>query len=103
MITAFLNKLLTTSNQSKESAQQLITLGLFNKLFCFLLGTPGQKEDLNARRWTSSQLKEFGLPLFELISSLVLKCNILSLKTCGKSLNIYSHKKIKLIFVNQNK
>lgn len=34
------------------------------------------------RRWSPQQMKEFGI-VHELIASLVLQCNIFSLKTCG--------------------
>lgn len=78
------------ANISKETAQQLISMSIFNKLFCFLMGNPGQTSALNKdgacehvnRRWSSMQLREFSI-IYELISTLVLKCNILSMRTCG--------------------
>ncbi len=73
--------------KNKETTQQLISLSLFNKLLCFLLGNPGSsnKSDDTARRWSTLQLREFSI-VHELIALIILKCNILSLKTCGKKL-----------------
>lgn len=80
------------ANMSMESVQQLISLGLFNKLLCFLLGNPGSiktsatsnessSSSENNRRWSSLQYREFSI-VHELIASLVLKCNLLTLRTC---------------------
>ena len=82
------------ANMSKESVQQLISLGLFNKLLCFLLGNPStnkttmnnESETSNNRRWSSLQSREFSI-VYELIASLVLKCNILVLRTCDLPTN----------------
>ena len=69
------------ANISRDTSQQLISLGLFNKLLCFLLGNPGKADESNNRRWSSLQSREFSI-VHELIASLILKCNILSLRTC---------------------
>ncbi len=71
------------ANMSKDTCQQLISQGLFNKLLCFLLGNPGtvKSEEPTNRRWSSIQSREFSV-VHELIASLVLKCNVLSMKTC---------------------
>jgi len=78
----YFKMLYTYADLSKESTQHLISLSLFNKLLCFLLGNPSTKSDeTTSRRWTTNQSREFAI-VHELISLIVLKCNILSMKTC---------------------
>jgi ubiquitin carboxyl-terminal hydrolase 9/24 len=89
------------ANMSTEATSQLISMGLFNKLLCFLLGNPGSvrneessatstssssstssnNNNNNNRRWSSIQVREFAT-LHELIASLVLKCNIIAMRSC---------------------
>jgi hypothetical protein len=73
------------ASMSKDTTQQLISLGLFGRLLCFLLGNPGssKSDETSNRRWSSFQLRELAV-VYELISLLALKCNILSFTTCGK-------------------
>ncbi len=68
---------------SKLSAQHLISMSLFSKLLCFLLGSPSAKTDGEtvSRRWSNNQAREFSV-VHELIALIVTKCNILSLRTC---------------------
>lgn len=70
-------------SKSKETTQQLISMSLFSKLLCFLLGNPGtvKIEESSNRRWNTIQSREFAI-VHELIAILVLKCNVFSLKTC---------------------
>ncbi len=72
------------ASMSKDTTQQLISLGLFGRLLCFLLGNPGsiKSDETSNRRWSSFQLRELAI-VYELISLLALKCNILSFTTCG--------------------
>lgn len=74
--------LYTYVDLSKQSAEHLISLGIFNKLLCFLLGSPSARtENSINRRWNTNQAREFSI-VYELISLIILKCNILSLRTC---------------------
>jgi hypothetical protein len=76
--------LYTYANLSRDATQHLISISLFNKLLCFLLGNPSAKStsDENAsRRWNANQAREFAI-VHELIALIVLKCNILSMRTC---------------------
>lgn len=79
----YFKMLYTYADLSKESTQHLISSSLFNKLLCFLLGNPSTKSDetTTSRRWNTNQSREFAI-VHELISLIVLKCNILSMKTC---------------------
>lgn len=81
----FFKVLLTYADLTKETTQQLISLSLFNKLLCFLLGNPGsaksEEHSSSNRRWNTIQSREFAI-VHELIATLVLKCNIFSMKTC---------------------
>lgn len=80
----FFKLLYTYANLSKEATQHLISISLFNKLLCFLLGNPSAKsssEDNTGRRWNTNQAREFAI-VHELIALIVIKCNILSMRTC---------------------